>query len=61
VSNDGTAWGQPIAQGRGETPTTVITFRPVAAQFIRITQTGSSPALWGIQQIRVYESPGARR
>ena len=64
VSADGTSWGQPIAQGTGETPTTTITLAPVLAKFIRITQTGAARAgeLWGIQQIRVYRAgvPAAR-
>jgi hypothetical protein len=59
VSNDGTSWGAPIAQGSGGTPTTTITFRPVQARFIRITQTGTAVRneWWAIQRIRVYQ-PG---
>jgi mono/diheme cytochrome c family protein len=55
ISRDGKSWGEPIAQGPGATPTTAITFRPVPAKFIRITQTGTSPTvLWAVQQVRVY-------
>jgi mono/diheme cytochrome c family protein/glucose/arabinose dehydrogenase len=59
VSNDGTSWGPPIAQGSGGTPTTTITFRPVQTRFLRITQTGTAARneRWAIQQIRVYQ-PG---
>jgi mono/diheme cytochrome c family protein len=58
VSADGSTWGPPVARGQGATPTTIIAFRPIAARFIRITQTGTSPVNdpWGIQGIRVYET-----
>jgi hypothetical protein len=57
LSMDGTTWGTPVAQDAGATPTTIATFKPVQAKFIRITQTGSARngELWAIQQIRVYE------
>jgi hypothetical protein len=53
---DGSAWGQPVAQGRGATPTTIAAFPPVPAKFIRVTQTGSAPEQWAIAQVRVYEA-----
>ena len=56
VSADGATWGAPLAQGTGQTPTTVIAFAPVSAKFIRITQTGtaSNGEVWAIQGVRVY-------
>jgi hypothetical protein len=56
VSQDGSTWGDPIAQGAGSTPTTVIAFRPADAKFVRVTQTGSAAAgeQWAIGQIRVF-------
>jgi len=58
TSDDGTAWGAPIAQGAGVTPSTTISFSPVRARFIRITQTGTARTneMWGIQQIRIYRA-----
>jgi mono/diheme cytochrome c family protein len=58
VSADGTSWGAPVAQGSGETPTTVITFAPVTAKFVRITQTGTARngEQWAIQQVEVLEA-----
>jgi hypothetical protein len=58
VSTDGTTWSAPVAQGAGATPTTLIAFRPVPARFVRITETGAavSGELWGIQQVRIYQS-----
>jgi hypothetical protein len=55
VSTDGTTWSAPVAQGAGETPTTVITFAPVTAKFVRITQTGTARngEQWAIQQVEV--------
>ncbi len=36
-------------------------FRPMQTKAIRITQTGTAPngELWGIQQVRIYETRGA--
>jgi hypothetical protein len=58
---DGTTWGQPVAQGAGQTPTTTVTFRPAQAKVIRITQTGtaSNGELWAVQQVRIYETRAA--
>ena len=56
VSMDGTTWGNPVAQGAGSAPTTVINFAPVQARFIRITQTGTAAGTeqWAIAQVRVF-------
>ena len=60
LSMDGTTWGAPVAQGAGETPTTVIPFAAAQARFIRITQTGAAAngEFWGIQQVRLYGRTG---
>ena len=62
---DGNTWATPVAQGDGDTPTTIATFKPLEARFIRITQTGTARngELWGIVQIRIYQAPStsARR
>jgi mono/diheme cytochrome c family protein len=58
VSADGKKWSKPVAQGMGEGGHTTITFAPVRARFVRITQTdniaGAPP--WSIRSLRVYES-----
>jgi mono/diheme cytochrome c family protein/glucose/arabinose dehydrogenase len=56
VSNDGSSWGTPVAQGAGGTPTTAITLPPTRTRFIRITQTGTASGneVWAIQQLRIY-------
>jgi mono/diheme cytochrome c family protein len=62
VSADGRTWSAPVASGEGSGPTTVITFRPARARFIRITQTATienAPA-WSIQGLRLFESPEGR-
>ena len=41
VSMDGTTWGKPVAKGKGTGARTDVTFAPVRAKFVRITQTGS--------------------
>jgi mono/diheme cytochrome c family protein len=62
VSMDGTAWSAPVAEGRGSGSSTTISFKPVRARFVRITQTAqteNAPA-WTIQRLQLYEirSPG---
>ncbi len=59
VSTDGTTWSAPIAQGYGQAPTTTISFKPVQAKFLRITQTASDPAapIWAIQRLRLFTLP----
>jgi mono/diheme cytochrome c family protein/glucose/arabinose dehydrogenase len=60
VSMDGTNWGSAVAQGEGTGPSLDITFAPVRAKFVRITQTGGGEGLppWSIRRLRLYE-PGA--
>ena len=60
VSTDGSTWSQPVAQGKGDGPHTTITFAPVRAKFVRITQTetvSDAPA-WSIRNLRIFEAPG---
>jgi glucose/arabinose dehydrogenase/mono/diheme cytochrome c family protein len=58
VSMDGTTWGDPIAEGQGQptNPTTVMSFAPVQAKFVRITQTQSVQfnVGWAIQRVRIF-------
>ena len=62
VSMDGTSWGTPVAEGEGKGQSTVITFAPVGAKYVRITQTGTAapPAPWSIQRLRLYEVADAK-
>lgn len=63
VSMDGTTWSEPVAEGAGLSDPLVITFPPVQAKFIRITQTGT-PAPgpfqlgWAVQRVRIYRVNG---
>jgi hypothetical protein len=56
TSLDGATWGAPVAQGAGAA-TTVMTFPPVQARFIRITQTGTAAGTegWAIARIQVWQ------
>jgi hypothetical protein len=60
VSMDGRSWGTPIAKGKGTGTPTIITFRPVQAKYVRITQTEQAPnALpWSVLAFRVYAAGG---
>ena len=56
VSSDGTAWGNPLAQGQGKGVVNEISFAPTRAKFIRIRQTGSAEnAPWTLRRLRVLE------
>jgi mono/diheme cytochrome c family protein/glucose/arabinose dehydrogenase len=58
VSNDGSTWSAPVAQGEGSGRTTTITFTPVRARFVRITQTAAVTAAppWSIERLRLYQA-----
>jgi hypothetical protein len=62
VSADGNTWRAPVAEGQGVPGVTVITFAPVSAKFLRITQTGSEADAppWSMRLLRLYEAPGQR-
>ncbi len=59
VSTDGRTWAPPVAQGKGTAATTVITFPPVRARFVRITLTDAAPdaPAWSVQGLRLYQAP----
>jgi hypothetical protein len=63
LSTDGKTWGPPVAEGRGSTSTSVATFEPVRAKFVRVTQTapaeGAPP--WSVLNFRVYAAGGDAR
>jgi hypothetical protein len=54
-------WSKPVAEGKGNGAHTSITFAPVRAKFIRITETDAvegSPN-WSMSNLRIYEAgPG---
>ena len=56
VSMDGKSWSAPVAEGKGSPATTVATFRPVQARFIRVTQTDTAENAppWSVLNFRVY-------
>jgi mono/diheme cytochrome c family protein len=58
TSLNGTTWAV-AAQGTGSGPSTTITFRPVRAKFVRMTQTATADEAppWSIQQMRLFEAP----
>ena len=59
VSTDGNTWSQPVAEGQGAPGTMTISFAPVTAKMIRITQTGNAAdgPPWSIRLLRLYEAP----
>jgi len=59
TSLDGVKWSaKPVAEGKGSGVHTTITFAPVRAKFLRITQTETTDAapVWAMSNIRVYEA-----
>jgi len=62
VSMDGKTWSPPVAEGESTGQSTVITFQPVRAKFVRITQTANvagAPS-WSIQRLRLYQAPESK-
>lgn len=59
VSSDGSTWSAPVAEGDGVPGITVITFAPVSAKFVRITQTATLAEAppWSMRLLRLYEAP----
>jgi len=58
VSMDGTRWSTPVAEGPGTPGHTIISFKPVQAKFVRITETmtdANVPA-WTMMNLRLYEA-----
>ena len=54
---DGTTWSAPVAEGQGASTTTIVTFAPATARFIRITTTAADAAVWTVGRLKLYESP----
>ena len=54
---DGSTWSAPVAQGAASGSFTTITFAPVQAKFVRITQTASAAdAPLAIQRLKLFEA-----
>ena len=60
VSDDGHKWSDPVAEGEGSAPTTIIPFAPVRAKFVRISQTSDAPDLpvWFMRNLKLFQAPG---
>jgi len=60
VSLDGVKWGKPVAEGKGASARTVVTFAPARAKFVRISQTDTAPdsTPWTMTNVRLFEVPG---
>jgi mono/diheme cytochrome c family protein len=62
VSLNGTSWGTPVAEGTGAPGRTFVSFTPVRAKFVRISQTDASPGApaWVLTNVRLYEAQAGR-
>ena len=60
---DGSTWSKPVAEGKGSPDTTIATFPPVTAKFVRVTQTGRADAApaWSVLNLRIYEQSSVPR
>lgn len=56
TSNDGNAWSNPIAEGKGRGANTVISFDPVKAKFLRVSLTASDAAPWSVGKIQLLQA-----
>ncbi len=60
VSVDGETWTDVLAKGRGNHPQTEISFAPVRARRVKITQTGHRPGkFWSIHELTVLKAVDA--
>jgi mono/diheme cytochrome c family protein/glucose/arabinose dehydrogenase len=59
VSDDGTNWSAPIAEGSGAPGLAAITVPPVTARFVRVTQTAGMDDAppWSMRMLRLFEEP----
>ena len=58
-SPDGVEWSAgPVAEGKGAGTRTVVTFAPVRAKAVRITQTDATPGApeWTMTNVRLFEA-----
>jgi mono/diheme cytochrome c family protein/glucose/arabinose dehydrogenase len=63
VSLDGQDWAPPVATGACNDPDNIITFYPVKAKYLRITQTGSTDgeeekAPWAMKELQLFGLSG---
>ncbi|MCT2537076.1 discoidin domain-containing protein [Aquibacillus koreensis] len=60
VSNDGTSWGDPVAEGAGTTSKIFIDFAEQKARYIKVEQTGTvDPSWWSVNELLVIDYAGA--
>lgn len=62
VSSDGATWTH-VADASGSAPTTIVTFAPIRATFLRLTLTSGLDrgAFWSIQALKIYAAGEAGR
>ena len=53
VSDDSKNWGKPIAKGKGTNALLEISFPPIEAKFLRVTQTGKHKLYWSIHEMKL--------
>lgn len=51
VSDDGKKWSKPVVKGKAKKPLLELTFDPVEAKFLRITQTGQHSLFWSFHEL----------
>jgi glucosylceramidase len=56
TSSDGSTWSSAIATGAGSGQLTTITFPSTTAQYVRVTQTGSSGSWFSVAEANLYTS-----
>jgi hypothetical protein len=62
VSDDGVTWSSPVAEGQGSPGVATISFAPVTAKFVRLTQTAtvSDAPPWSMRLLRLFEIETAK-
>jgi hypothetical protein len=63
VSMDGVKWtSKPVAAGKSAAASTTITFAPVRAKFVRLTETDTveDAPNWAMTNLRLFEAGAAK-
>ncbi|WP_433894316.1 glycoside hydrolase family 3 C-terminal domain-containing protein [Streptomyces sp. CA-111067] len=59
LSDDGTTWGDPVAEGTGTGRVTTADFGARQARYLKIVQTGSASSWWSVAELNAYTADGS--
>lgn len=54
LSNDGKAWGKPVAAGQGQSAVITAAFAPQTVRYVKVVQTGKDTHWWSVSELKVF-------